>query len=379
MTFEKRCWAEIDLGIIRQNFENLQKMAQGVEVFAVVKGDAYGHGDTVVSAELEALGAKKFAVACFEEGLRIRKSGIMAPILILGYTPPEAAPALAVNNLMPAVHNLQDAKALSLCAEQNKVTVHVHLKADTGMSRIGFEAAKDVKQAAWEMAQVAAMPNLKVDGMFTHFSVADSLNEGDIAYTRWQFDVFKRVIEEYEKLAQPLPLYHCANSGTVQSYPEMFMGAVRPGTLLFGFAPNEEIPCEEVSPAMVLKATVSQVKEIEAGTFVSYGRTFEAKQPIKLASVTAGYADGYPRLMSSKGIMSVNGKSAPVVGRVCMDQCMIDVTACGDVKSGDEVVIYGADAADTIYEVAEKACTVVQDIVCAPSARVARVYKNAKV
>jgi len=375
MSFEKRCWAEIDLTILRENFESLQKMANGTPMFAVVKGNAYGHGDVVVSQKLEEWGAKQFAVACLEEGLRLRQNGIMAPILILGYTSPEAATVLAVNNLTAVVHNLKDAETLSDIAVQNKVTVRAHLKADTGMGRIGFEAVDNLQKAAEEMAKASTLPNLKITGMFTHFSVADSLDESDIEYTEKQFNLFKNVIAEYEKLAPKLPMYHCTNSGALLQHKYTFLDAVRPGTLLFGCSPVDGLPCPEVKTAMVLKATIAQVKEIKTGTFVGYGRTFEAEKPIKLATVTVGYADGYPRALSNKGTMSVNGKPAPIVGRVCMDQTMIDVSDCGDVKSGDVVVVFGADAADSIPQAANKAGTVEQDIQCAPSIRVARIYK----
>ncbi len=376
MNLERRCWAEVDLDKLKQNYEVAKALAPTAQLFVVVKANAYGHGDVEIAKAFEKFGAKLFAVSCLEEALILRRAGILAPILVLGYTPPEAATALAVNNLTVAVHNLQSAKQLAQQAQYNKVTVQVHLKVDTGMGRIGFEAARNMQQAADEMVEIAGLAGLKTVGMFTHFSVSDSAIEDDKAYTQAQFDVFQKVIALFEEKATPLPMYHCANSGATVQYPEMHLQAVRPGIILYGYAPAEDVPCEGLQPILTLKATVAQVKEVNKGNYISYGRTYQTTEPRKLATVTVGYADGYPRALSGRGVFTVNGKPAPVVGRVCMDQMVIDVTDCGSVQSGDEVIAFGAGGIETVEQVAEKAGTIPHEITCGLTNRVKRIYIN---
>lgn len=374
MNIERRCWAEIDLDKLKQNYEVTKALVPTAQLFMVVKANAYGHGDIEIAKAFEKFGAKLFAVSCLEEALSLRRGGILEPILVLGYTPPEAATALAVNNITVAVHNLQTAKELAEQAAHNKVTVHVHLKVDTGMGRIGFEASRNMQQAADEMVEITQLAGLKAVGMFTHFSVADSATEEDIAYTQAQFDVFQKVIALFEEKASPLPMYHCANSGATVQYPAMHLNAVRPGIILYGYAPDKTVPCAGLQPVLTLKATVAQVKEVNKGNYISYGRTYQTEKPMKLATVTVGYADGYPRALSGRGVFTVNGKPAPIVGRVCMDQTIVDVTDCGEVHSGDEVIVLGANGIDTVEQVAEKVGTIPHEITCGLTSRVGRVY-----
>lgn len=374
MEIEQRCWAEVDLGNLANNYRLIEKYAQEAAIFAVVKADAYGHGAVPIAKELDMLGARRFAVASFAEGIELRQAGLSQPILILGYTRPENAAALSVNGLTAALPGLCEAQALSAQAEKAGVTVKAHLKIDTGMSRIGFCPAHDFEGAIAQMEEAAALPGLQVTGAFTHFAVSDSAAEEDRAFTQGQFQLFTRCIQQLRQNGVSLECVHCCNSAALIDRPEMHLSAVRPGIVLYGCPPSADLPCEGLKPLMALKATVARVKEILPGDTVSYGRTFTALRPTRIATITAGYADGYPRALSGKGVCSVNGLPAPVVGRVCMDQMMIDVSACGEVHSGDTVTVFGGPGADSVEVAAEKAGTIPHELTCGIGKRVPRVY-----
>ena len=376
MEIEQRCWAEVDLGHLAENFQFIREHAGDTELFAVVKANAYGHGAAQVARELVALGAKRFAVACLAEAVELRQAGISQPVLILGYTRPENAAVLAVNGFTAAIAGAEEARALAAKAVEDGVQVEAHLKIDTGMGRIGFCPAHDFEGAIAEMEQAACLPGLSVSGAFTHFSAADSAQEEDIAYTQAQFQLMRRCVERLRGDGIPLACAHCSNSAALVSLPQMRMDAVRPGIILYGCDPSADLPCPGLHPLMELKATVARVKELAEGDCVSYGRTFRAPGPMRVATLTVGYADGYPRALSSKGVCAVNGIPAPVVGRVCMDQMMVDVTHCGPVKSGDIATVFGGPGADTVQQAADKAGTIPHELTCGIGPRVPRIYRG---
>ena len=380
--FSNRTWAQVDLNAIRYNFNSIkEKISEGTKVLCVLKADAYGHGAEFLVKEYERLGADYYGVSNLDEALQLRKAGAKKPILIFGYTPPEMAETLSKENVSQALFSLDYAKELYQNCKEKNVKVKVHLKIDTGMSRIGFfcQNDEDINKSIKEIEEIKnSMPLLDIEGMFTHFSVSDDVTNNR-EYTVYQFNNFKKVISGLEELGIKVPLKHCCNSGGIISFPEMQLDMVRAGVILYGLYPSKETEGKiNLKPAMELKAVVSQVKEIPKNTSLSYGRTFVSGEKMKIASVTIGYADGYSLKFSNNAELLVKGKRAKIVGRVCMDQLMIDVTNIEGVKSGDEVTIFGCDGAEKISvdEMAEKIGTINYEIVCLIGKRVPRIYIN---
>jgi len=369
----RRTWAEIDLTALQHNYTLVAKaVPANTAIWAVIKADAYGHGVVTVARTLQEAGATHFAVSNLEEAIQLRHTGIDAPILILSYTPPVEVEVLSSLNIIQTVVSIAHAEELNAAAKAANVTLRVHLKVDTGMSRVGFvhQNDDDRLKAATEVVTAAKLPCLKAEGIFTHFAVAD---EPDETETRAQFERFMQTIDDAKAAGVRFAMRHCCNSAATMRFPEMYLDAVRPGIVLYGLAPdsawmNDMWP---LTPAMQLKTAVSQVKTVPAGTAVSYGGTFVAEEEIKLATVPIGYADGYSRLMAGKGYMLVNGKKAPLVGRVCMDQCMLDVTDI-DVKVGDTVTVFGEGLPAETY--ADFIGTIHYESVCAVGKRVSRLY-----
>ncbi|MBQ6143783.1 MAG: alanine racemase [Clostridia bacterium] len=380
--FSKRTWAQVDLNAIRYNFNSIkEKISEGTKVLCVLKADAYGHGAEFLVKEYERLGADYYGVSNLDEALQLRKAGAKKPILIFGYTPPEMAETLSKENVSQALFSLEYAKELYNSCKEKNVKVKVHLKIDTGMSRIGFfcQNDEDINKSIKEIEKIRKdMPLLDIEGMFTHFSVSDDVTNNR-EYTIYQFNNFKKVISGLEELGIKVPLKHCCNSGGIISFPEMQLDMVRAGVILYGLYPSKETEGKiNLKPAMELKAVVSQVKEIPENTSLSYGRTFVSGDKMKIASVTIGYADGYSLKFSNNAELLVKGKRAKIVGRVCMDQLMIDVTNIEGVKSGDEVTVFGCDGTEKISvdEMAEKIETINYEIVCLIGKRVPRIYIN---
>ncbi len=371
--FLKRTWAEIDLDALRHNFRLIQQSVDPKTcIYAVIKADAYGHGALEIARVLLEEGATHFAVSNLEEAMQLRREGITCPILLLSYTPPEEVARLVAADITQTVVSAAHAKALNAAAKQAGVVLRVHLKMDTGMSRVGFVHQTDADRAtaASEILAAASLPCLQAEGIFTHFATADDPNE---QATRDQFIRFMQTIEDVAVLGVHFAVRHCCNSAGTMRFPEMHLDAVRPGIILYGLAPdsgwmNDLWP---LRPAMQLKTTVSMIKTVPAGTAFSYGSTFTAKKEMQVATVPIGYADGYSRLMAGKAYMLVNGKKAPVIGRVCMDQCMLDVTGLS-VCVGDTVTVFG-DGLPT-EEYAAFMGTIHYESVCAVSKRVPRVY-----
>ena len=369
---DKHCWAEIALDALLHNFSLVRRLAGETPVCAVVKADAYGHGDLMVCRALAEAGAAWFAVSCLAEARRLRRGGVRRPILILGMTQPGQAAALAEDRITQALFSPEYARALSEAARAAGVTVDCHLKVDTGMGRIGFGAREDFEGAVEGLRACRELPGLSVSGIFQHFSAADSLAAEDRAYTEAQYALFRRVLDRVAGDA-PLMVHFCNSAGLV-SHPEWAHDLVRAGIILYGQDPSGELPLPGLRPVMSLKAAVSHVKTLLPGESVGYGRTYTAERSVRTATLCCGYADGYPRLLSSLGVASLHGKPAPVLGRVSMDQVLVDVTEAPETAMGDEAVLLGAGGGDSFARAAEKIGTISYELLCAVARRVPRVY-----
>ena len=382
----RRTWAEIDLDALAQNFREVRKAADPkAMVCCVVKADAYGHGAVRVAREFASLGADWFAVSNLEEALQLRQAGIETPVLVLGYTPADKAGTLSRENVSQCVYSLEYARDLSRFAQEAGVKVNIHLKIDTGMSRLGFyyqDISRD-EAAVEEVKEACSLPGLVPQGIFTHFAVSDEGQAGD-AFTMRQFGCLKEMIESLARAGVTFPVRHCANSAGVFDYPLSHLDMVRAGIVLYGLYPSGELRSRpDLKPALALKSVVSHVKTLLPGATVSYGRKFTAQHEMRVATVPVGYADGYPRLLSPGGAeVLIGGKRCPILGRICMDQLMADVTALDQVRVGDTVTLIGRDGKEEITadEKKEKEGTINYEVVCALSKRVPRVYvKNGKV
>ncbi|MBQ8967684.1 alanine racemase [Ruminococcus sp.] len=367
--FIRRCWAEIDLSAVEYNVNKYKELlAADTELMCVVKASCYGHGDELIVPFLqEKMGVCHFAVANLDEAVRLRDMGIGGDILILGYTHPDYAPLLSEYNVIQACTDLSYARSLSEKAEDS---VRLHGAVDTGMTRIGVHGTAE-EQAA-ELSEIAVLPNIKLEGIFTHFSSADGTTSADDEYTKMQAERFFRVRDLLEAGGIKLKQAHIQNSaGGAYGYGEGSTLA-RLGIIMYGLYPDPAKPLPfEPKPVMTWKALVSQVKWIDEGTAVSYGRTFVSDRRMKLATITAGYADGYPRSLSNKGEVIIGGKRCRICGRVCMDQFMCDVTDLDDIKPGDEAILMNAELnADRI---AELTGTIGYEVTCDITARVPRV------
>jgi len=367
----KRTWAEIRLGNIEHNVNAMRAcLPSGCRFLGVVKANAYGHGAGAVARRLEQIGCDYLAVAAIDEAAELRRAGITLPILILGRTPPEYAQELARMEITQAVGALADAQAMSALLLPGE-TVKIHLKLETGMGRTGFPA--DSEAAFGEMLRVLALPNLAPEGIFTHFAVSDEFGD---PFTARQLERFTRMASALEKASgRTFAIKHCANSGAMINYPETYLDMVRPGLATYGLYPAAERGRLKLLPAMELKSRVYAITEHAPGDSVSYGRTFIAEKPMRLAVVPIGYADGLHRVLSGKMDVLIRGTRARQVGRICMDMCMVDVTHIPDCRVGDVVTIFGrdGDAFLPVEEQAEKAGTISYELVCAVSPRVPRV------
>ena len=382
----RRTWAEIDLDALAHDFQAVREAANPqAKVCCVVKADAYGHGAVRIAREFEELGADWFAVSNLEEALQLRLGGIQKPILVLGYTPPEEAAALSNHHISQCVYSLDYARDLSRTAEEAGVTVNIHVKIDTGMSRLGFyyqDISRD-EATVQEVKAACQLPGLHPEGIFTHFAVSDEGKAGD-AFTMQQFGCFKEMIESLLREDIDFEVRHCANSAAVFDYPLSHLDMVRAGIVIYGLYPSEELRHKpDLTPVLSLRSVVSHVKTVKPGATISYGRKFTAQKEMKVATVPVGYADGYPRILSAKGAqVLIGGKRCPILGRVCMDQLMADVSALPDVKVGDTVTLIGRDGEEAITadELANLEGSINYEVVCGLSKRVPRVYlKGGKV
>ena len=360
----RRTWAEIRLDRIEANFRALEAhLPQGARCLGVVKADSYGHGDVEVARRLEELGCVHLAVACLDEGAKLRRAGITAPILLLGPTPVQWADTLAELDLTQAMGSLGEAKAYS---EALTRPLKVHFKIDTGMSRTGFPWDKPE-----ELAEAMVLPGLEPMGTFTHFAVSDV--RGGEAFTEEQHSRFISCYSAAEaQSGVALSLHHCCNSGATLTRPDLAHELVRPGLALYGMYPGEDTGGVPLLPAMQLKTRVAAITEHRPGDTVGYGRTFTVTRPTRLAVLPIGYADGLHRTLSGKLRVLVRGALAQQVGRICMDLCMVDITDLPDVRVGDEVTVFGDGR--PIEELADLAGTITYELTCAVSPRIPRVY-----
>ncbi|NDV23090.1 alanine racemase [Desulfovibrio sp. JC022] len=370
-------WAEIDLKSIKHNFKEVQRLTKKQsKIMAVVKADAYGHGLNKVAECLNNAGADYFAVARLNEAISIRNQGIEKPILILGYTPPEAAKELHNHNITQTVFSTDYGLRLN---EQARTCgkIKIHIKIDTGMGRLGLVQETMNGMLPESVAVIHQLPHLETEGIFTHFAASD---EADKTSALSQLRQFKNILADIEQRGIRIPIKHAANSAAIIDLPESYLDMVRPGIMLYGLYPSSGVHQinADLKPAMQIKARIAQIKDVPAGFRISYGHTYTTPTATKLATIPLGYADGYRRQLSSAGKVLVHGKQAQIVGRVCMDQSVIDVGKIKEVQAGDEVVIIGRqDNAELSAE--RMACelgTINYEIVSTLMARVPRVYKN---
>ena len=355
----KRTWAEIDLDAIEENYRAIRSLlGPQTKLMAVVKADAYGHGDAETAAALQTQGADWFAVSTLTEAISLREGGITRPILILGFTPVECAADLLHYQIAQTVFSLDYAQELEAALTGRPEKLAVHIKVDSGMSRLGFFGPGAVA----EIAAACALPHLAEEG------------DSQRAHTRRQYQRFMAVVDALAARGVTFALRHCCNSAGTLNWPEYHLDMVRPGLILYGIAPckNERI---SLRPAMRLKTVVTLVKTVAPGEYVSYGNTYETTRPTRIATLAIGYADGYQRALSAKGAAVIHGRRAPVLGRVCMDQLMVDVSQIPDVCRGDEAILFGtAEDGLTAAQVAATCGTIPYELTCILGRRVQRIY-----
>ncbi len=373
MTDYQRVTAEIDLDAVAYNIKNIRKkVKKETMIMGVVKADAYGHGAVEVSKVLLYNGANWLGVAMIDEAVQLRKNNIMVPILILGYTPEAEIEDVVRYDIIQTVFSYEMAKMVSDAAVKLGKTAKIHIKADTGMGRIGFIPEENIGD---EVLKISKLPNIEINGIFTHFSTSD---EKDKTFTKLQYDRFKYAIDEIEKKGIKLAVKHCANSAAIMDFDDLGFNMVRAGIILYGMYPSDEVIKENLSlkPVMSIKTHISYVKKVGKNIPVSYGRTYYTDKESVIATVPVGYADGYIRKMQNGGRVIVNGHYANIVGRVCMDQFMIDITDVPDVSSGDEVILMGSDGklSITAEEIAHVLDTINYEVVCMIGKRVPREY-----
>ena len=371
-TILRRTWAEIDLDALAHNYRQARKRTgPNVKYLGVVKADAYGHGALQVAKKLEELGADYLAVSSLDEARELRHGGVNAPILILGHTPPEMVPQLIAYGITQAVSAKAKAEEYSAAAAACGGTLKVHIKVDTGMSRLGFLVRDGHFDGGVEaIAASCALPHLEAEGIFTHFSVSDADDAPSEDYTRRQFAVFQHVISALEARGRTFAIRHCANSGALARYPEMYLDMVRPGIALYGVGDDAERL--GLRPVMSLKSSISTIKVFDPDTDISYGRTFHTTEKTRVGVLPIGYADGFFRGLSGRMSVVTEQGRAPLLGRICMDMCMVDLTRLPGVHVGDTVEIFGKR--QKVDALAAVLGTIPYELTCAVSKRVPRVY-----
>lgn len=375
----RRTWAEINLDAIAHNYRMIkEKTGEKVKFLGVVKADAYGHGSVQVSRLLESLGADYLAVSSIDEAIELRVNGITMPVLILGHTPKEQVSRLIKYNITQAVTCKSKADEYNDEALKCGGVLKIHIKVDTGMSRLGFLCDGENHENGVEcISYTCGLPGLEAEGIFTHFAVSDEFGEEYTEYTNHQFELFTRVIEEVEKKSGfKFAIRHCTNTGALARYPETYLDMVRPGLLLYGYG---DFAAElNLRPAMTLKTTVSTIKTYPKGTAVSYGGIYITDKKTRMGVLPVGYADGFFRSLSNKCSVYTENGLAPQRGRICMDMCMIDLTDKMDVHVGSEIEIFGEH--NSLNDIAALAGTIPYELTCAISKRVPRLYiKNGEI
>ncbi|MBQ2703986.1 MAG: alanine racemase [Clostridia bacterium] len=372
MDFLHRTWAQIDHDALINNFNIIRQRVAGSKIMSVVKADGYGHGAVEVAKTLVEAGTDWLAVSNIEEALQLRSAKITKPILVLGCTPAEYASVLGEADITQTVYCPQYAEELSAQAQKAGVTVNAHIKLDTGMHRIGFNA--HTEEGVAEAIKACRLDGIAVKGAFTHFASSDMDGDEDGSYTKEQFDLFVKATQKMKEQGVNLELCHCSNSAATLTLPHASLDMVRAGIILYGLRPSKDVEIDGFKPVMTLCSAVSMVKTLKAGQDISYGRTFTAKKDMQVATLPVGYADGYLRGYTGSRVL-INGGYGTVIGRVCMDQLMIDVTDL-NVKMGDKAVLFGTEGNLTlpVEELAQRADTINYESVCLISKRVTRVH-----
>mgnify|MGYP000533378779 CR=1 FL=1 len=366
-------WAEIDLAAIKHNLKVIQKAAGNAKVMAMVKANAYGHGMLEVSEICRQQKVDFFGVASLDEAIALKKVIKDIPILVLGYIPKSDAEEVVANDIRPCIFTIETAEAMSKAAVKLNHEVKLHIKIDTGMGRIGFLPNEKTLET---IMTIAAFPKVQIEGIFTHFAEADVTNS---SFTQEQIQIFKELVGKLEKRGLYIPLKHCSNSAALINFPEAHFDMVRAGIILYGLYPSAEISRKnlDIIPAMTLKSRVAYIKTLPAGYSISYGRTYCCQQESRVATIPIGYADGYSRLFSNRAQAVIKGKRVPLVGNVCMDMCMFDVSELGEIGEGEEVILFGRpEDGITADDLAELIGTINYEIVAALGSRVPRVFVN---
>lgn len=366
-----RTWAEIDLKALQHNYFTIKShLPDKCRFLGVVKTDAYGHGAIEIANKLQELSADYLAVACLDEALQLRSANITLPILILGFTPYKYTELLIANNITQSVGSLADAMEYhKQCIKLNK-SLKIHLKIDTGMSRLGFLCDDyNFKKTLNEIIEISKLSDLFIEGIFTHFAVSDALGSDNEDFTYQQFKRFIRLNDNLKQNGIYIPIRHCANSGAVVNYPQMCLNMVRPGILLYGYGDNSALG---LKPVMSLYSKVTSIKYLEENTFISYGRHYKTDKLSKIAVLAIGYGDGLNRLLSNKCCFYYQNHKIPQVGNICMDMCMVDVTDVSNIAVGDVIEIFGKN--NSLEELSQICQTISYELLCNISKRVPRVY-----
>ena len=377
--YTTRTWAEIDLDALAYNMQNIRHAtANDAAIMCIVKADAYGHGFFALTKTLQENGADAFGVATFEEAALLRDRGFEEPILVLGRVDDSLAPDMVARGISATVCDMRFAKSISDAAVSLGKQAKIHIKLDTGMSRIGFGCTEKDAERIFEICH---LPNIEPEGIFSHFACAD---EKDPSISDAQFARFQSMLTILQEKGVTFPYAHICNSAGIIQFPERHMSMVRPGIILYGCYPSSKVEQNRLplKPVMTVKARIMRIETLPAGTPVSYGATYKTEKETKIATVSIGYADGYFRSFSGKAYMTVHGVKAPVVGRICMDQCMIDVSNVNTICVGDEAIVFGngGDGSETATTLAAHAGTISYELLCAVGNRTPRIYtKNGEI
>ncbi|APH19417.1 alanine racemase [Clostridium botulinum] len=373
-------WEEVNLDNLSYNMRNIKKKVNCKEIFAVVKANGYGHGALDIASTLLENGATRLSVACLSEAIELREGGITCPINILGITPPTLFKDIINYNIEPVVFSYDYANQLSKAASLKNRIVKTHIAVDTGMGRLGFDPTVESLE---EIKRIQDLSNIKIEGLCSHFSSSD---EKDKSYSEYQFKIFQSFRKKLIGMNMKIPIYHMSNSAAIIDLPSTYLDAVRAGIILYGYYPSMEVNKENlhIKQVMTLKANIVHIKTIDSGKYVGYNRKFKTKRKSKIAILPLGYGDGYTRFLSNRGKVIINGQYAPIVGNICMDQCMIDVTDIKKVKVGDEIIIIGKDNINNLRydaeDIASKVGMTSGEIMSIISKRVPRVYiKNGNI
>lgn len=369
-----RVYAEINLDAILYNIEQMkQRIGKDTMIMGVIKADGYGHGAVPIGRELEQLSVIwGYATATFEEAHILRRNGLKKPVLVLGATFPEQYQEMMKEDIRATVYSLKQAHAMEKAAAEAGGKMTVHVKIDTGLSRLGFQVSKE---AADEIAQIASLPHMVMEGMFTHFAKADAR---DKTMAKEQLEKFRQMKNMLSERRIEIPLIHSSNSAAIIDMPEANMSVVRAGISLYGMWPSDEVQKEnmDLKPVLSLKSRIIFLKKLEPGRVISYGASYKTSRRQRIATIPVGYGDGYPRNLSNRGYVLIHGKKAPICGRICMDQFMVDVTDIPEAEEGDVVVLVGRDGAEQISmeEIGELSGRFHYEFACDLGKRVPRVY-----